>query len=651
MSPVRLLRFGAAGDALLSARVFEEGFRACFQGRAEVEQVDVQPLVESLERVSLAPCLVSALQQEAASFPYLEPGMVLSPDYQAHGLVPLLVTLRNLSGSEASVCVIAHSPALYPLEWALLSRLLGPRDLIIAPSRAAASVISAMSASLAPRIRVVPHPLDPSLLAALEQPSASPRAGLLSLSRLVPGKLIHRQIDALALLHSRGLRLRLRIAGSTLAADGHPSVYVNGLRSRAARLGVADYVEFLGQVREPRAKARLLQEAQILLCPSCTFEESFGKAVIEAKAAGTAVVSTRWNGLPETVGAGGLCAPMSQEPATGGWDVSPEALADAVMSALQQPSLGQAGRREVLASSHPDRVGERYLSALREASAAPLHLDSGGGQGDALEPFSQTELPVLPAGGLLARVAPLPWLSWRQLFQLSLPHQSRLLPSAGPQPQPPLDSLLIWGVSALLEPLFAHCEGAPEHSAPLSAPSLEGDLTQVQALLPVAHEPACAPCSELVWLYSGGSKLRPAASALPEQLGATLGGLTARLTLGDRDSAWALASRLTEAEQCSPLVLGPYAMLALRLEQHSAAFERVHRWLQGNPHEPAALDLLGHALKLADGLALPREERSALLALGREIYSALLRERPERAELLRTLDVSAARLALQVGLA
>ncbi|NJP32622.1 glycosyltransferase family 4 protein [Micromonospora sp. HSS6-12] len=80
------------------------------------------------------------------------------------------------------------------------------------------------------------------------------------------------------------------------------------LATRAAQLGVADSVTFVGSVLPDRA-LRLIREHDLLIHPSRL--ETFGMTIVEAVAAGTPVLATRCGGPEETLAgiedaAGGL---------------------------------------------------------------------------------------------------------------------------------------------------------------------------------------------------------------------------------------------------------------------------------------------------------------------------------------------------------
>ncbi len=134
------------------------------------------------------------------------------------------------------------------------------------------------------------------------------------------------------------IRALVQLPDARLAVAGNDD---EGLRPRlealAAKLGIAERVTFLGEVRGP-AKQALLASARVLVMPSIS--ENFGIAALEAIAAGVPAVLSRGVGLADAVeeaGAGVVC------------ERTPEAFAVAVTYLLAHPevarAMGERGRR------------------------------------------------------------------------------------------------------------------------------------------------------------------------------------------------------------------------------------------------------------------------------------------------------------------
>jgi glycosyltransferase involved in cell wall biosynthesis len=99
--------------------------------------------------------------------------------------------------------------------------------------------------------------------------------------------------------------------------------------------------------------ARAMATAAVFCLPS--FSEGFGLPVLEAMACGTPVVAGDGGALEEVVGdAGIVCAP------------EPEAIAEGLLAALADPSLGERGRARAL--RYPwSRTAAGWLESLRRA--------------------------------------------------------------------------------------------------------------------------------------------------------------------------------------------------------------------------------------------------------------------------------------------
>jgi glycosyltransferase involved in cell wall biosynthesis len=110
-------------------------------------------------------------------------------------------------------------------------------------------------------------------------------------SRLVPHKRVDHALQAVARLRERWPDLRLVVVGDGYAADD--------LRSRAAALGIADRVDFVGYVDEA-TKHAVLARSWVHLCPS--LKEGWGRVVMESASHGVPTVAYESaGGVTETV--------------------------------------------------------------------------------------------------------------------------------------------------------------------------------------------------------------------------------------------------------------------------------------------------------------------------------------------------------------
>ena len=125
------------------------------------------------------------------------------------------------------------------------------------------------------------------------------------------------------------------------------------------------WVRFRGHVPQ-RALAALLRGARAVAVPSRWYE-NFPYAVLEAQAAGRAVVASRIGGIPEQIedGVDGRLVPPGD----------PDALAAALRGLVEHPEdalrLGAGGRARVLATLSPSRHLDRLLAIYGEVSKSP----------------------------------------------------------------------------------------------------------------------------------------------------------------------------------------------------------------------------------------------------------------------------------------
>lgn len=111
-------------------------------------------------------------------------------------------------------------------------------------------------------------------------------------------------VEALTALQREGREFRCRLVGGAFPGEEH---LVDELRERAARAGMLDRIEFIGEVDDP---AELFASADLVVVPS-KVPEPFGKVVVEAMALGRPVIATTPGGPAEVIRSGvdGLLVP------------------------------------------------------------------------------------------------------------------------------------------------------------------------------------------------------------------------------------------------------------------------------------------------------------------------------------------------------
>jgi glycosyltransferase involved in cell wall biosynthesis len=194
-----------------------------------------------------------------------------------------------------------------------------------------------------------PAPRAPATGAAAE-PAHLVFLGYLSARKGVPELLGALASPALAALPWR----------ATLAGGGP----VDEFRARAAALGLADRVAFLGWIDQPAASA-LCAAADILVLPS--HAEGLAMSVLEGLAHGLAVVATPVGAHAEVI-----------EPEQSGLLVPPGDVA--ALSAALRRVIGNPGLRERLRAGARQRFLDRYDVRSYAAHMARLHVGLLGGR-------------------------------------------------------------------------------------------------------------------------------------------------------------------------------------------------------------------------------------------------------------------------------
>jgi len=218
---------------------------------------------------------------------------------------------------------------------------------LFAVSGTVAEHLSALGARPEAVVRLPPL-FDPEPFRAVGPPPTTPILG--TLARLEPRKGVDILLEALRHLLAAAPDVQLFVGG-----DGPMR---QDLEQRARRLKVADRVRFLGRIPRPELPA-FFQAIRLYVQPSRT--EGLGLAVLEAQAAGRAVVATDRGGLVETLlpGRTGALAPPE-----------PVALAEALAQALVEADrLGAEARRHAQETGAATRrvAGEAYARALAHA--------------------------------------------------------------------------------------------------------------------------------------------------------------------------------------------------------------------------------------------------------------------------------------------
>lgn len=230
----------------------------------------------------------------------------------------------------------AHAYDIWRERLALPEKLRAARFVVTCTEHNAEHLSQAYGVERA-KVHTVHHGTDVERFRYASRPER-PVPTLIAVGRLVEQKGLDRLLAACGRLAAEGLAFRLLVVGE---GPLRPS-----LEAAAARLGIADRVEFRGQVLQDEL-AGLYAESDVfaLLCQPASDDDRDGipNVMIEAMATGLPVVSTRFSGIPELVidGETGLLAEVDDA------DGQRAALRRALTDAPLRARLGRAARHKV----------------------------------------------------------------------------------------------------------------------------------------------------------------------------------------------------------------------------------------------------------------------------------------------------------------
>ncbi|WP_158851958.1 glycosyltransferase [Saccharothrix deserti] len=288
---------------------------------------------------------------------------VVQHEYGIYGGVDGDDVLGVLARLRVPVIVVLHTvlSAPTPGQRRVLDEVVAHADTVVTMSEEAARRLRTGYAVERPDdVVVIPHG------ALTVGPAARTGAGpmILTWGLMGRGKGVEWGISAMHAL--RDLKPRYVVAGPThpnvLAQEGE--TYRRNLRNRIATFGVADLVEFDPTYREAGALAELVSQADVVLLPYDSTEQSTSGVLVEALAARRPVVATEFPHAVELLADGaGLLVPHR----------NPSAIASALRLVLTEPHLA-ARMTAKAARLAPDlgwpAVANRYRAVAERLSAA-----------------------------------------------------------------------------------------------------------------------------------------------------------------------------------------------------------------------------------------------------------------------------------------
>lgn len=318
---IKLLRI-CSSSTNISADVFDNLFRENIGSLFSTEYIS------SMEFVSL-------VSKKSDLFELLNKYDYICPDYKMMAVVPWFMQLRNLNNLSFGIVFITHSPGIYGLEWYLMQNLICNKDVVIAPSNFSGRVITLLAPSLKSNLEIINHPIN---LKNNHNKTQNRGNKIVTLSRIVDNKLIHRQIDAMGLIvHKYGYdHLQMFIGGNLSDSEsGELTHYARLLHLKIKLLKLEHNVFLTGEISAQGKKA-FFMDSFVSVNLSRTLEEAFPKVSVEALSFGIPVVSTLWNGFRETIGSAGILLDLEID-SNGRADVDADDLAKAIIRLYDEP--------------------------------------------------------------------------------------------------------------------------------------------------------------------------------------------------------------------------------------------------------------------------------------------------------------------------
>ena len=262
-------------------------------------------------------------------------------------------------------CYADHVLDDYPLKAVRLQ--LAGSAVTIAASRRIGQELAALHGGPLSSLLVKPNAVDTASFAPHRR--AAPRSAglrLVSACRLDPKKGLEYLIDALALLQKQGLSVQLRILGAPDAHSMTAAAYAAALRTQVSALALDERVQILGQC-DSRQIRHELGIADAFVAPFVELangdKDGIPTALLEAMAAGCAIVATDAGSIPEIVDDGVEALIVAQRDAP--------ALANALSRLAGTPvlvqALGEAAARRARQEFDVVTCEQPFHAAVHEA--------------------------------------------------------------------------------------------------------------------------------------------------------------------------------------------------------------------------------------------------------------------------------------------
>jgi glycosyltransferase involved in cell wall biosynthesis len=196
-------------------------------------------------------------------------------------------------------------------------------------------------------VTIVNGPVDSPREEPIDNPPVLRTPSVMTLSGLHPRKAVDDVVTAFADIAANHPAWHLNVVGSGPQREE--------LEAQAHRLSLDDRIHFLGPSTNPR---QLLEQTEIFA--TATLADPCPLTIMEARAAGCAIVGTEVGGIPETLdnGAAGLLVPTR----------NPSAMAEALVRLMDSPELRSTLKQRALAGApyyRVERMAEDHLRLYR----------------------------------------------------------------------------------------------------------------------------------------------------------------------------------------------------------------------------------------------------------------------------------------------
>ncbi len=343
---------GAAmmGQTIRESRLVADAFQSRFVNLSASESLAEVGRV-SLRKMAFLLRLLRRVRKEIRDF---RPDLVyLTPTTSGPGLLKDSLTARTIRRCGSRLVLHFHNKGVSAHQdrfpYGLLYRtLFKEAEVILLSERLYSDVERFVSRK---DVHPCPNGIDCPAVPTRER-NAVPE--ILFLSNLLPGKGVVDLLDACRIMKERGYRFTCRVAGAPSAG-----ITSEDFARLVSERKLTDVIRYHGPLYGSE-KQEALAGADMFVLP--TRDDSFPLVILEAMAAGLAVVSTREGGIPDEVEDGVTGILCDKE--------DPSGLADSIGRLLERPDLcremGEAGRSRYERLFTKTAFERRFVDILKQ---------------------------------------------------------------------------------------------------------------------------------------------------------------------------------------------------------------------------------------------------------------------------------------------